>query len=123
LNHPFLHVARIHGRQRLRSPSFLQHATDQAILHVTWVVHLLSLCEERGFAIYDPFIGHLAAMIATALFFLRFSKDELLATKAAKDFELLQHFVESMVTAHPHLANTVSRPCLYTIIKCLTLRA
>lgn len=122
-NHPFLHVARLQGRQQRRSPSFLQHATDQARLHIHWVVHLLRLCEERGFAIYDPFIGHLAAMIATALFFLRFSKDEELATNAAQDFESLQHFVESMMSAHPHLANTVSYPFLSSIARCLPLEA
>lgn len=108
LNHPFLHVARIHGRQKLRSPSFLQHATDQTILHSTWVVHILRLCLERAFVIFDPFIGHLASMIATAEFFLRFSKDESLAAKSSRDFDMLQQFVESMANEYPHLMNTVS---------------
>lgn len=107
LNHPFLHVARIHGRQRLRSPSFLQHATDQAILHSAWVVYILRLCEERHFAIYDPFIGHLASMIATAQFFLQFSKDESVASTSSKHFETLRQFVENMATEHHQLRHTV----------------
>lgn len=110
LNHPFLHVLRIHGRQRLRSPSFLQHATDQAILHSAWVVRIISLAQERDFALHDPFIGHLASIIATAQFFLRFSKDEALATKASRDFDQLCHFVENMAHDHPHLRHTV-RSC------------
>ncbi|ETI22844.1 hypothetical protein G647_06921 [Cladophialophora carrionii CBS 160.54] len=108
LNHPFLHIARIRGQRRLRSPSFLQHASDQAALHSAWVVLILSSCEERDFKIYDPFIGHLASMIATAEFLLQFSKDEALAAKSASNFSILRRFVERMATSHPHLQHTVS---------------
>ncbi|KAK4938519.1 hypothetical protein LTR10_021051 [Elasticomyces elasticus] len=106
LNHPFLHVARMHGQHRLRSPSFLQHAVDQTILHSTWMVQLLNLAEERSFLISDPFIAHLASMIATAQFFLRFSKDESTAVRATRDFEALQRFVEGMAFTYPHLVHT-----------------
>ncbi len=120
LNHPFLHVARIHGRQRrLRSPSFLQHGTDQAILHSTWVVHIISLCEMKGFAIFDPFIGHLVAVIATAWFFFRFSKDGPLAVKASEDFERLRRFVEKMAAEHSHLENTVKSSCVFRMSRML----
>lgn len=108
LNHPFLHLARIRGLKRSRSPSFLQHATDQAELHSEWVVLLLGLCEKTNFEIFDPFIGHLASMVATALFVLRFSKDESVAAKAFKGFSMLRSFVEKMATVHPHLRHTVS---------------
>ncbi|OCT51150.1 hypothetical protein CLCR_08205 [Cladophialophora carrionii] len=106
LNHPFLHIARIRGQRRLRSPSFLQHASDQAALHSAWVVLILSSCEERDFKIYDPFIGHLASVIATAEFLLQFSKDEALAAKSASNFSILRRFVERMATSHPHLQHT-----------------
>ncbi|OQV07892.1 Fungal specific transcription factor domain-containing protein [Cladophialophora immunda] len=109
LNHPFLHIARIPGRPRLRSPSFLQHATDQAVLHSAWVVLVLRLCEERNFTIFDPFVGHLASMIATTQFFLQFSKDESLAVKASRDFEMLRRYVEKMANTHSHLLHTVSK--------------
>ncbi|KAK5279097.1 hypothetical protein LTR40_008282 [Exophiala xenobiotica] len=109
LNHPFLHVARIHGEQRLRSPSFLQQAIDQTILHSTWVVQLLNICEEKDFRIHDPFIAHLASMIATAQFFLRFSKDEALGLRATRDFETLQYFVEKMGAEYPHLLYTKTK--------------
>ena len=108
LNHPFLHIARIPGQRRLRSPSFLQHASDQAALHSAWVVLILSSCEERDFEIYDPFVGHLASMIATAEFLLQFSKDETLAAKAASNFDMLRNFVERMAVNHPHLVHIVS---------------
>jgi hypothetical protein len=108
LNHPFLHIARIPGRKRLRSPSFLQHATDQAVLHSAWVVLLLGLCEGKDFKIFDPFVGHLASMIATAKFFLQFSKDQSLAIKASNDFDMLRSFVKKMASMHTHLIHTVS---------------
>jgi hypothetical protein len=108
LNHPFLHISRIPGQKRLRSPSFLQHATDQALLHSAWVVLILSSCEERDFRVYDPFIGHLASMIATAQFLLQFSKDEALAAKASRNFNFLRAFVEKMAAIHSHLLHTVS---------------
>jgi hypothetical protein len=108
LNHPFLHIARIPGRKALRSPSFLQHATDQALLHSAWVVLILTSCQERNFAIHDPFVGHLAAVIATAEFLLQFSKDGTLATKAGRNFGILRGFVQTMATEHPHLLHTVS---------------
>ncbi len=108
LNHPFLHIARMPGQRRLRSPSFLQHASDQAALHSAWVVLILSSCEEREFEIYDPFVGHLASMIATAEFLLQFSKDETLAAKAASNFDMLRKFVERMAVNHPHLVHVVS---------------
>jgi hypothetical protein len=107
LHHPFLHLAEIHRRQRLRSPSFLQHATDQAILHSAWVIRILDLCMDHNFPVYDPFVGHLAAMTATVLFFLRFSRDGSLATKAAKDFEVCQRFVDRMADENAHLQHTV----------------
>ncbi|KAK5052608.1 hypothetical protein LTR84_002473 [Exophiala bonariae] len=109
LHHPFLHLAEIHRKQRLRSPSFLQHATDQAILHSAWVIRILDLCMDHNFAVYDPFVGHLAAMTATVLFFLRFSRDGTLATKAAKDFEVCQRFVDRMADENPHLQHTKSK--------------
>ncbi|OAL32568.1 hypothetical protein AYO20_07878 [Fonsecaea nubica] len=109
LNHPFLHIARIPGRPRLRSPSFLQHATDQAVLHSAWVVLVLRLCEEKHFTIFDPFVGHLASMITTAQFFLKFSKDESLAARASKDFEMLRSYVDKMANTHSHLLHTVSK--------------
>ncbi|KIY01034.1 uncharacterized protein Z520_03700 [Fonsecaea multimorphosa CBS 102226] len=112
LNHPFLHIARIPGRPRLRSPSFLQHATDQAVLHSAWVVLVLRLCQEKNFTIFDPFVGHFASMIATAQFFLRFSKDETLAINAARDFEMLRSYVETMANTHSHLLHTVSLKCI-----------
>lgn len=107
LNHPFLHVATIHGRQRLRSPSFLQHTVDQAILHSASVVYLVDLCEKNGFQIFDPFVGHLVAIIATAQFFLQFSKDSPLAARAFRDFEKLRQFVGHMADDHGHLVHTV----------------
>ncbi|KAI1618688.1 hypothetical protein EDD36DRAFT_39323 [Exophiala viscosa] len=106
LNHPFLHVARVHGQQRLRSPSFLQHAIDQTILHSTWIVQLLNMSDERSFPISDPFIAHLASVVATAQFFLRFSKDATTAARATRDFETLQLFVEGMAYGYPHLIHT-----------------
>ncbi|EXJ58182.1 hypothetical protein A1O7_05607 [Cladophialophora yegresii CBS 114405] len=106
LNHPFLHIARIRGQRRLRSPSFLQHASDQAALHAAWVVLILSSCEERDFKIYDPFVGHLASMIATAEFLLQFSKDNALAAKSASNFNMLRRFIERMAASHPHLQHT-----------------
>ena len=107
LNHPFLHITRIHGRQKLQSPSFLQHTTDQAILHSAWIIRTIDMCRDKGFPIFDPYIGHLVSMIATVFFFLRFSRDETLAAKASKDFERCLEFVEHMASDHPHLANTV----------------
>lgn len=107
LHHPFLHLAEIHRKQKLRSPSFLQHATDQAILHSAWVIRILDLCMDHNFPVYDPFVGHLAAMTATVLFFLRFSRDGTLATKAAKDFEVCRRFVDNMAAENPHLQHTV----------------
>ena len=112
LNHPFLHIARIPGQRRLRSPSFLQHATDQAVLHSAWVVLILGVCDQSGFRIFDPFIGHLAATIASAQFFLQFSKDESLAARASKDFRMLQAFVEKMSETHAHLEHVVSLQCI-----------
>jgi len=107
LHHPFLHLAEIHRKQKLRSPSFLQHATDQAILHSAWVIRILDLCMDHNFTVHDPFVGHLAAMTATVLFFLRFSRDGALATKAAKDFEVCRRFVDNMAAENPHLQHTV----------------
>lgn len=107
LNHPFLHLAEIHSRQRHRSPSFLQHATDQAILHAAWIVRILELLMDRDFTIFDPFIGHLASMGATVLFFLRFSRDQALASRASRNFEVCRRFVDRMADLHPHLQHTV----------------
>ncbi|KIV90094.1 hypothetical protein PV10_07436 [Exophiala mesophila] len=106
LNHPFIHLADVHSRQRHRSPSFLQHATDQAILHAAWIVRILELLMDRDFTIFDPFIGHLASMGATVLFFLRFSRDRALASRASKNFEVCRQFVDRMADLHPHLQHT-----------------
>jgi hypothetical protein len=109
LNHPLLHLAEVHRRQKLRSPSFLQHATDQAILHSAWILRILDmLMVLKKFPIHDPFIAHLATITATVLFFLRFSKDEVLAATAAKDFEICRQFLDNMTKEHVHLQFTVS---------------
>jgi hypothetical protein len=107
LNHPFLHIAKVPGRRGLRSPSFLQHTTDQAVLHCQWVVLIFRLCGEKAFEAHDPFLGHLAAVTATALFFLQFSKDDALAKKAYRDFHILRVVVGEMTVTQPHLQHTV----------------
>lgn len=106
-NHPFLHLRRTNGRQRLRSPTFLQHTTDQAILHSSWVARILQMCMEKDFSIFDPFMGYLASVAATIHLFLRFSRDPELVSAASEHFEGCKAFLDVQATQHLQLRYVV----------------
>jgi hypothetical protein len=107
LNHPFLHLRRTNGRQNLRSPTFLQHAMDQAILHSSWIARILQMCVEKDFSIFDPFIGHLASVAATIHLFLQCSRDTELVSAASEHFEGCKSFLNNQAIEHLHLRCTV----------------
>ncbi|KEF62477.1 uncharacterized protein A1O9_00450 [Exophiala aquamarina CBS 119918] len=109
-NHPFLHLRKTNGRHRLCPPSFLQHATDQAILHSSWVARILQMCVEKELSILDPFIGHLASVAATICLFLQFSRDPELVSAASGHFEGLKAFLNVQATQHLHLRYVVHLP-------------
>lgn len=110
VNHPFLHLRRTNGRQKLRSPTFLQHAMDQAILHSSWIARILQMCDEKDFSIFDPFIGHLASVAATIHLFLQCSRDADLVSAASEHFKCCKHFLDKQAIEHLHLRCTVLPP-------------
>ena len=91
-----------------RPPSFLQHTVDQMLLHSSWVVNFISLCDEKDFAVNDPFMAHLASITATAFVFLFNAKDLDLAEKARQSFDRCYSFVKNSSSTWNHLTNTAS---------------
>lgn len=110
VNHPFLHLRRVNDRQRLRSPSFLQHATDQAILHSSWIARILQLFMEKKFLLFDPFIRISCVRGCHNSSFLRFSWDPELVTAASEHFKGCKTFLKMQATQHLHLRYVVSAP-------------
>lgn len=119
LNHPVLHFFR-RTDQTVRPPSFQQQIVDHSILHSRWIVRLIELCQEKNFQISDPFVGHMVASTATVLFFLSFSKDEQLATKAMENFDKCEQFVAELGQKWPHLLHTVNilNPSFHQCVDC-----
>lgn len=107
INHPFIHIASKLRRQNFQPPSFQQNTVDQAVLHSSWILKCIEVCGETGFQIHDPFIAHLAAIIATVYLFLLNAKDDDLATQSRLGFEKCYKYVQSMSNDWPHLRHTV----------------
>lgn len=108
INHPFLQIASRSKRQGFQPPSFLQNSVDQAVLHSSWILKLIEVCEKRGFRVNDPFVGHLAAVTATIYLFLLTAKDPDLAAQAKLGFDGSYSYIQSLSNDWPHLQHTVS---------------
>jgi hypothetical protein len=109
IHHPFLHLAKRRTEHTMRPPSFSQRTVDQMLLHSGWVTNFLIFCDERSFEINDPFIAHLASIIATGyLFFLTASNTDLVQ-QANRGFDTCYRFVKRSAAVWAHLKNTVSR--------------
>lgn len=67
LNHPFIRLVVLSGYNRVlpQSRLFLQQTVEQALFRSGWVFHRIQTCEDLGFEIKDPLIGHLVAATAT----------------------------------------------------------
>jgi hypothetical protein len=65
LNHPLLISLSLRNYNLTIPEIFLQHSSDIISSHTTWIMHFITLCNEKPFKLSDPFFGYGAAVIAT----------------------------------------------------------
>lgn len=109
INHPFLHLAKKQKDQAARPPSFLQRTVDQMLLHSGWVTRLLNLFDEKEFTIHDPFVAHLASVVATSFIVFLNANDASLAQQANQGFDTCYNFIKRFVPTWPHVRNTIRK--------------
>lgn len=114
LNHPILHIVPNRKHKRPQPASFLQQTVDESILHSGWAVRLFRICDDIGFEINNPFIGHLASITATVHWIFQFSSEKGIAEKARANLVICQQFLGKMSKQWPHLSRLVS----FHIIDC-----
>jgi len=107
INHPFLHLTKRRQDCGFQPPSFLQHTVDQMILHSSWVISFIKLCDEKNFRINDPFVAHLVSITATGYLFSSNASDADLAQRSHDGFDLCYGFVKQSSIVWTHLKNTV----------------
>ncbi|KAF5008202.1 hypothetical protein FDECE_5535 [Fusarium decemcellulare] len=105
LNHPFIHLVAVRNCSKgSQSGMFLQHRVDSALFHSGWVFWMLQLCEGHQLELYDPFIGHLVAAVATIPWLMQFVEDKKVSHKAAQDIAWCRAYLARVSDAWPHIS-------------------
>jgi hypothetical protein len=108
LNHPLILSLRLRTFRCVIPEIFLQHTSDLISSHVSWIMHLIDLLEEKPFKVSDPFIGHCAAIVATIHLQESF-KDNLEAREEHQlNFAKCLHFIRGIEMEWPHISRIVS---------------
>ncbi|EGY22168.1 uncharacterized protein VDAG_03606 [Verticillium dahliae VdLs.17] len=109
LNHPFLHLVALRGRECRAQPKlFMQHIIDQSLFHTGWVIRLLQTFEEMGLEINDPLMGHQVAATAIIPCLFQFSQDQQMASKAREGLYLCERFLERLSVKWPHIRHKLN---------------
>jgi hypothetical protein len=97
LNHPFIHLVALRKNSCSEKPYlFLQQTIDQAIYHSGWVARLLNMCENVGLHIQSPFLGFVAAAVATIAWFFQHAADHRISRAASEDLRSIKKFLDQL---------------------------
>lgn len=113
LNHPFIHLVAVRNCSKgPQSGLFLQHTVDSALFNSGWVFHFLRLCEDHQLEIFDPFVGHLLAAVATIPWLFQFVEDEKVSQKAIQDLGWCKGYISRVSTVWPHISQ---KACIFAL--------
>ena len=115
LNHPLLLSLSLRNFRSTIPEIFLQHTSDLISTHTTWIIHFISLFEEKSFMPSDPLLGYSAAVVATIELQLSFTENITIREEKRDHFFKCVRFVQSLGQKWPHMARLVSSvPRLHT---------
>ncbi|KAI9930110.1 hypothetical protein MW887_011920 [Aspergillus wentii] len=105
LHHPIFHIATFRKNNTVfQPPTFLQHTIDQALLHSGWIARFISMCENLGYEICDPFLGRLVVVVATIHWIFSLASDETVTERARSDFNHCQRFIIGLANKWPQFS-------------------
>lgn len=98
LNHPFLYIVGAQHNPNLGIPNtFWRRSSQQALVHATWIVHMIDMVIDKQVALVDPFFGHAAAIAATVHLYYCCASATRLKQKSNIDFEKCRRFLKSFI--------------------------
>lgn len=108
LNHPLLLSLRLRSFRVTMVPEvFLQHTADLTATHNEWIVHLLDVCDSKGFELQNPFIAHSAAIAATVYLQQSYSENVDIRLEKQKYFQKCLSCIKRLSQYWPYLRQLV----------------
>ncbi|KAL2410716.1 hypothetical protein ABEF91_000112 [Exophiala dermatitidis] len=104
INHPFLLSSRSQSSNLKMPNTFWRASSESVLLHSTWVARLLTMAHEKAFDIFDPFLGYVAGVAASALLFYCRSQNDEIRRSAHDHFETCRAFVDQQAQVWPWCA-------------------
>lgn len=109
LNHPLLLSLRLRNfRLAAISEIWLQHTDDLVVSHTRWITHLISLVQDKAFAVTDPFLAHFAAIVSTIYLQQSFADDPEVQQVKREGYLTCLKFCDDIGQQWPHIRNLVS---------------
>ncbi|RJE27603.1 hypothetical protein PHISCL_00028 [Aspergillus sclerotialis] len=96
LYHPFVLMVKVRHMKGNLSTTFLQKSHENSLLHSRWIVRFIKEMNEVDFHLYDPFLGHLAAIAATIQLEHTVSKNPQVSQTISSEFKMLVDFMASL---------------------------
>lgn len=109
LNHPFIHLLVLRGDNSVlpQSRLLLQQTVNRHCFTSEWVFRRIQTCEDLGFEIKDPLIGHLVTATATISWIFQFAKDNRVCRRAREDLRKFERLLSRMSNTRPHISQKV----------------
>lgn len=113
LNHPLLLSLRLRSFRVTMIPEvFLQHTADLTETHIEWILHIVDLCEQKNFELFNPFHAHAVAIVATIYLQQSFSEDSTVRSTNQECFRKCVSFVRRLGRYWPYIEQLVSASSL-----------
>lgn len=113
LNHPLLMSLRLRSFRVTMIPEiFLQHTADLTDTHIAWILHLVDMCGEKNFELFNPFHAHAVAIVATIFLQQSFSEDATVRSTNQECFRKCVSFVRRLGRYWPYIEQLVSASSL-----------
>lgn len=102
LNHPFLYIVGAQQNPDLAIPNtFWRRSSELALIHSTWTVRMIDMIWEKKMTLYDPFLGHAAAIAATVHLYYCCAANARLRYKSIADFAKCRKFLKGFLPFSP----------------------
>ena len=109
INHPFLYSWRPQDSpQRAVPNTFWKTSSELALVHSTWIVHLIGMISEKNYKLSDPFLGHTVAIAATIHIYYCRAADQTVRESAQRKLETCTDFLSDLASQWPRFQEIVS---------------
>ena len=102
LNHPILLSLHLRRFKVNQIPElFLQHTADMISSHTDWMIHLITIANEKHFDFTNPALGQAVAIVGTIFLQQSYTEDQKVRLEKQSKFTICLQFVDKLGTYWP----------------------